>query len=477
MKDKSEAEVVLRDAKPDGGYGWIVCCGTFIVNFVVFGIHNSFGVVYVNLLDDLDLGEMQTAWIGAMAMGLNFFFGPITSALCDRFGCRIVSFAGALLSVLGLFLTSFIQEVNKMYVTYGLVWGIGSSFAFVSSIVVLGQYFDRKLALANGIATSGSGVGLLVAGPVINYLLQTVGWKNSMRILSAIALLLWIAALFFKPRESHQDIMERKMNSKLFDTSIWKNKAYVLWVSTVALFQFGYLVPFVHLVKYAEDLGVPKSQGAWLIGFLSITSTVGRVFFGKISDLKFVNRLYMYQFSIFAIGLTTLLCPLTSNYAGLVSYALIFGFFDGCFVGQVAVITADVVGHEKLSQAVGNMFGTLAIPMSLGPPLAGWLHEGFGSYDGAFYIAGSVAVFSSLLLFGVDRMIRSQFKASRLVEHRETKNNASLISGDNDNSSPYDYGYKDTESQPMLEDECSSTHFNRLKISEFLMFSDRETVL
>lgn len=116
---------------------------------------------------------------------------------------------------------------------------------------------------------------------------------------------------------------------------------------------------------------MPKSKGAWLIGFLSITSTVGRVFFGKISDLKFVNRLYMYQFSIFAIGLTTLLCPLANNYAGLVSYALIFGFFDGCFVGQVAVITADIVGHEKLSQAVGNMFGTLAIPMSLGPPLAG----------------------------------------------------------------------------------------------------------
>ena len=60
MKETSEAEIVLRTAKPDGGYGWIVCCGTFIVNFVVFGIHNSFGVVYVNLLDDLKLGEMQT---------------------------------------------------------------------------------------------------------------------------------------------------------------------------------------------------------------------------------------------------------------------------------------------------------------------------------------------------------------------------------------------------------------------------------
>lgn len=196
-----------------------------------------------------------TAWIGAMAMGLNFFFGPITSALCDRFGCRVVSFAGALLSILGLLLTSFIQEVHKMYLTYGLVWGVGSSFSFVSSIVVLGEYFDTRLALANGIATSGSGVGSLVAGPVINYLLQSVGWKNSMRILSGFANVLWIAAVLFRPRAIRCDDAETKEHTKLFDTSIWRNKAYVLWVTTVALFQFGYLIPFVHLVSHVHSLG------------------------------------------------------------------------------------------------------------------------------------------------------------------------------------------------------------------------------
>ena len=190
-----------------------------------------------------------------MAMGLNFFFGPITSALCDRFGCRVVSFAGALLSILGLLLTSFIQEVHKMYLTYGLVWGVGSSFSFVSSIVVLGEYFDTRLALANGIATSGSGVGSLVAGPVINYLLQSVGWKNSMRILSGFANVLWIAAVLFRPRAIRCDDAETKEHTKLFDTSIWRNKAYVLWVTTVALFQFGYLIPFVHLVSHVHSLG------------------------------------------------------------------------------------------------------------------------------------------------------------------------------------------------------------------------------
>jgi len=45
---------------PDGGWGWLICCGTFVVNFIVFGIHNSFGVVYANLLDELKIGEAET---------------------------------------------------------------------------------------------------------------------------------------------------------------------------------------------------------------------------------------------------------------------------------------------------------------------------------------------------------------------------------------------------------------------------------
>lgn len=130
------------------------------------------------------------------------------------------------------------------------------------------------------------------------------------------------------------------------------------------------LFPFLQ-VKYADDLGIPPSKGSWLVGFLSIMSTVGRVLFGKLCELRYVNKIYMYQASLLAIGLSTVICPITESYAGLVAYSLVFGFFDGCFVGQVAVITGDIAGKERLSQAIGNMFGILAIPMSLGPPVAG----------------------------------------------------------------------------------------------------------
>ena len=100
-------------------------------------------------------------------------------------------------------------------------------------------------------------------------------------------------------------------------------------------------------------------------------STVGRVIFGKICELQCVNKLHVYQLSVFIIGISTVICPITEGYAGLVVYSLLFGFFDGCFVGQVAVITGDIAGKSRLSQAIGNMFGVVAIPMILGPPVAG----------------------------------------------------------------------------------------------------------
>ena len=193
-----------------------------------------------------------TAWVGAMAASLNFLCGPLTSILCDRFGCRRVAFVGALLSVAGLFLTSLVTRLQYMYLTYGLLWGVGSSFSFVPSIVILGDYFDKRLALANGLGTSGSGVGSLVASPTISYLLRVIGWKNSLRILSGIAAFLLVACFLYKPLKTTR---QRDRNgvttqcSRLCDVSIWKNRTYVAWVLTIALFQFGYPVPFVHLVS------------------------------------------------------------------------------------------------------------------------------------------------------------------------------------------------------------------------------------
>lgn len=81
----------------------------------------------------------------------------------------------------------------------------------------------------------------------------------------------------------------------------------------------------------------------------------------------------MFQLSILIIGATTALLSLATNYALLLAYAITFGFFDGCFVGQVAVVTSSIVGMKHLAVALGYLFGSIAIPMTMGPPMAGTL--------------------------------------------------------------------------------------------------------
>ena len=79
----------------------------------------------------------------------------------------------------------------------------------------------------------------------------------------------------------------------------------------------------------------------------------------------------MFQTSILVIGVSTSLLSLATSYTPLVFYAITFGFFDGCFVGQVAVVTSHIVGMKHLAVALGYLFGSIALPMMLGPPVAG----------------------------------------------------------------------------------------------------------
>lgn len=58
--------------KPDGGWGWMVCLGAFICNFVVFGTHNSFGVIYGTLIRELKISSAETgkdSYITTLAIG------------------------------------------------------------------------------------------------------------------------------------------------------------------------------------------------------------------------------------------------------------------------------------------------------------------------------------------------------------------------------------------------------------------------
>ena len=121
----------------------------------------------------------------------------------------------------------------------------------------------------------------------------------------------------------------------------------------------------------ALTLGVPMSQGSLLLGYLSISAIFGKLLSGRLSDLPRVRRLYIFVISATILSVSSMCVTSAKTYHGLLAYTIVAGFFDGCFVVTVPLITQDIVGKELMAKAVGNLYGVVAFPLTLGPPVLG----------------------------------------------------------------------------------------------------------
>lgn len=176
----------------------------------------------------------------------------MATALASRFGCRAVAVAGGVIFGLGLLSSSFVKTVHAMYITYSLLLGAGSSFCFFSSILILREYFSKRLALVNGIGLAGSGFGTLAIAPLMNTLLDHFHWRQTLRIVSAMSLLLVLGGFIFFVVPVPIKLEQAKTTNgrrKFLDVSVFKNKAFVVWVAAVGLVLFGFYIPFMHLVS------------------------------------------------------------------------------------------------------------------------------------------------------------------------------------------------------------------------------------
>ncbi|GAU93371.1 hypothetical protein RvY_05324 [Ramazzottius varieornatus] len=185
---------------PDGGYGWIVLIASFVINVVVDGIIFSFGMLSQELMTKYESTDGAVAWVGSMQAGFYLLAGPIVSALCNKYGARKITVIGSFIAALGIAASSFSVNLAMMMVMYGLVSGIGFGFVYLPAIVIVGEYFDKKRALATGIAVSGSGVGgFFFSKVIIPLLLEAYGLQGCLLVLAGISFNCAVFGALFRP--------------------------------------------------------------------------------------------------------------------------------------------------------------------------------------------------------------------------------------------------------------------------------------
>ncbi|XP_043961579.1 monocarboxylate transporter 10 [Gambusia affinis] len=391
---------------PEGGWGWVVMLASMWCNGSVFGIQNSFGLLFVSLLkefgseDDPDL-RFRTSWVGSLSMGMIFFCSPIVSIFTDMFGCRITAVGGAAVGLVGLLASSFVKSLGVMYFTYGIVFACGCSFAYQPSLVILGHYFKKRLGLVNGIVTAGSGIFTVTLPFVLSELLEKVGLQNTLRVFCILMFGLILAGFTYKPLlpSKPAETQTGFRLSQIFNMNIWKSVGYRIWAFGIPAALYGYYVPYVHLMNHVQERFGTDANKEILLLCIGITSCLGRFIFGSVADfVKGSNKVFLQVLSFLIIGVMSMMIPLCHIFGGLIAVCLLMGLFDGCFICIMAPIAFELVGAKDVSQAIGFLLGLMSVPMVAGPPIAGFLRDKLGSYDLAFYLAGIPPIIGGAVL-------------------------------------------------------------------------------
>uniref|UniRef100_A0A672YE92 Solute carrier family 16 member 3 n=1 Tax=Sphaeramia orbicularis TaxID=375764 RepID=A0A672YE92_9TELE len=136
---------------PDGGWGWAVLAGCFVITGFSYAFPKAVSVFFKELIHEFDVGYSDTAWISSILLSMLYGTGPLCSVLVNKFGCRPVMMVGGLFASLGMILASFATNIIQIYLCTGVITGLGLALNFQPSLVMLNRYFSEKRPLANGL--------------------------------------------------------------------------------------------------------------------------------------------------------------------------------------------------------------------------------------------------------------------------------------------------------------------------------------
>ncbi|XP_050415582.1 monocarboxylate transporter 13 isoform X3 [Patella vulgata] len=317
------------DLAPDGGWGWVVCFGAFMINFIADGTMFSFGILFLELLDYFKDSKFKTAIVGSSQLGLSMMMGPVVSMLLKKYTCRQVTIVGGLIASVWMGVSIFSPNIELMILTFGVLSGAGICLVYLTSIIVVGLYFTKKRAIATGIATSGAGVGVFVYGYLTDYLLGVYDWKVQS-------------------------------------------------------------IPITYLPGLAVTHGISRSNAALLISIVGISNTIGRVVAGFTNDVLNVKSIVLY-FVAFCIGaVVNFVFPFCVTFPTLIVTTAGFGLCMAVAVSMRSIVIADLMKIERLTQSFGIIALFQGVAFIISPPLAGKLMDVTGTYMSPFFLVANI---------------------------------------------------------------------------------------
>uniref|UniRef100_A0A4X1U2F0 Solute carrier family 16 member 3 n=1 Tax=Sus scrofa TaxID=9823 RepID=A0A4X1U2F0_PIG len=405
---------------PDGGWGWAVLWGCFVITGFSYAFPKAVSVFFKELMREFGIGYSDTAWVSSILLAMLYGTGPLCSVCVNRFGCRPVMLAGGLLASLGMVSASFCGSIVQLYLTTGVITGergpreraeggdrasgggqrgapagpppvqpspapllpgLGLALNFQPSLIMLNRYFNKRRPMANGLAAAGSPVFLCALSPLGQLLQDHYGWRGGFLILGGLLLNCCVCAALMRPLEAPgggQGPGPQRPARRLLDLSVFRDRGFVIYAVAASVMVLGLFVPPVFVVSYAKDLGVPDTRAAFLLTVLGFIDIFARPTAGFVAGLKRVRpySVYLFSFAMFFNGFTDLTGSTAGDYGGLVVFCIFFGISYGMVGALQFEVLMAIVGTQQFSSAIGLVLLLEAVAVLIGPPSGGECRAG-----------------------------------------------------------------------------------------------------
>ena len=408
-------------------YGWwLVGASVLIAMYMAAVVSYGFTAFIEPMADEFGWSYTKIS-LGASLRGLEGgLLAPIFGMLIDRWGPRRLIFTGSIILSVGLFLLSRTTSLLMYYTAFSVI-AVGVSCSSMTSLMTtVANWFRRRIGLAIGIASCGFGLsGLMI--PIIVRLIDSYEWRTAMAILAfgALALIMPLSLLFRHKPEQYgylpdgDDPGAARASTGHIDQalpSIEKSigvrqalKSSVFWHIALAYVCFHLSTGAVvtHVMPYLSSIGITRSTASMIAMAIPLGSVVGRLGMGWIADRVDRKKVSMICFAMMCLGLVCFEYAATVGTWLLVPFLLLFCVGYGGNNTLRAALLRGMFGRGNFGSIFGFLMGISVSGAVLGPPMAGWVFDNWGSYQNVWFVAAGFTIVSMVSIWTMPKAVET----------------------------------------------------------------------
>jgi MFS family permease len=403
-------------------YAWIVAGLVFLLLLCAAGVRSAPGVLIIPL--ERALGWDRTTISSAIALNLVLFglMGPFVGGAMLRFGIRPTVLVALAVLTCGIALSTQMTQPWHLMLTWGLMVGVGAGVtATVLAATVVNRWFTERRGMVMGLLTASSAMGQLVFLPLLAAIAEKAGWQAVAWTVAAVmaAIIPLIAWLMV---ERPQDLGLHSYGATSSEPGAgqaatgnpfaiaWHALARALpvrdfWILFGSFFICGLSTNGLigtHFIAFCFDGGVPEVRAAGILAMMGVFNLIGTMLSGWLSDRYDSRWLLFWYYGL--RGLSLLYLPYSDlTLRGLGLFSVFYGLDWIATVPPTLRITTDVFGRRDAAV----IFGWIFVGHQLGAGTAafggGAIRSVFGTYSGAFLVAGLMCAVAALGVLAIQR--------------------------------------------------------------------------